>query len=411
MKNSEKMLSAIEAQDLVQAEQWFEKALLEDSDSILLDLGEYLESIGFFLQAKRIYNKLAPLYPQVNLNLAAIASEDGDLEEAFGYLEEIRSNDPWYVNALLIKADLYQMEGLTDVAREKLVEASQLSDDPIITFGMAEIDFELGNFTQAIKEYASLDNRTIYEQTGISTYQRIGVSYASLGKFEAAIEFLQKAIELEYDESAVFELAVILYDQEDYQKANLYFKQLDTLSPDFEGYEYIYALSLHADHQAEEALFMAQQGLNKNPFDSQLALLASQVSYELHDTEKAESYLLDAWNNADDLEEIALRLTNLYLEQERYEDILDLEDQDWDNVLTRWNIARSYQALEDIEKARELYGELHRDLRDNPEFLEEYIYLLRECGELERAKQEAQHYLSLVPDDSVMQEFYNSLDY
>ena len=411
MNNSEKMLSAIEAQDLVQAEQWFEKALLEDSDSILLDLGEYLESIGFFLQAKRIYNKLAPLYPQVNLNLAAIASEDGDLEEAFGYLEEIRSNDPWYVNALLIKADLYQMEGLPDVAREKLVEASQLSDDPIITFGMAEIDFELGNFTQAIKEYASLDNRTIYEQTGISTYQRIGVSYASLGKFEAAIEFLQKAIELEYDESAVFELAVILYDQEDYQKANLYFKQLDTLSPDFEGYEYIYAMSLHADNQAEAALLMAQQGLNKNPFDSQLALLASQVSYELHDTEKAESYLLDAWDNADDLEEIALRLTNLYLEQERYEDILALEDQDWDNVLTRWNIARSYQALEDIEKARELYGELHRDLRDNPEFLEEYIYLLRECGELERAKQEAQHYLSLVPDDSVMQEFYDSMDY
>lgn len=404
------MLSAIEAQDLVQAEQWFEKALLEDSDSILLDLGEYLESIGFFLQAKRIYNKLAPLYPQVNLNLAAIASEDGDLEEAFAYLEEIRSNDPWYVNALLIKADLYQMDGLPDVAREKLVEASQLSGDPIITFGMAEIDFELGNFTQAIKEYASLDNRTIYEQTGISTYQRIGVSYASLGKFEAAIEFLQKAIELEYDESAVFELAVILYDQEDYQKANLYFKQLDTLSPDFEGYEYIYALSLHADHQAEEALFMAQQGLNKNPFDSQLALLASQVSYELHDTEKAESYLLDAWDNADDLEELALRLTNLYLEQERYEDILALEDQDWDNVLTRWNIARSYQALENIEKARELYGELHRDLRDNPEFLEEYIYLLRECGELERAKQEAQHYLSLVPDDSAMQEFYDSLD-
>ncbi|QGS43234.1 tetratricopeptide repeat protein [Streptococcus gordonii] len=411
MKNSEKMLSAIEAQDLVQAEQWFEKALLEDSDSILLDLAEYLESIGFFLQAKRIYNKLAPLYPQVNLNLAAIASEDGDLEEAFGYLEEIRSNDPWYVNALLIKADLYQMEGLTDVAREKLVEASQLSDDPIITFGMAEIDFELGNFTQAIKEYASLDNRTIYEQTGISTYQRIGVSYASLGKFEAAIEFLQKAIELEYDESAVFELAVILYDQEDYQKANLYFKQLDTLSPDFEGYEYIYALSLHADNQAEAALLIAQQGLNKNPFDSQLALLASQVSYELHDTEKAESYLLDAWDNADDLEELALRLTNLYLEQERYEDILALEDQDWDNVLTRWNIARSYQALEDIEKAQELYGELHRDLRDNPEFLEEYIYLLRECGELESAKQEAQHYLSLVPDDSAMQEFYDSLDY
>lgn len=410
MNNSEKMLMAIEAQDLEQAADWFEKALLEDSDSVLLDLAEYLERIGFYHQAKRIFSKLAPDFPQVNLNLATIASEDGELDEAFGYLEKIDSTDSWYVNALLIKADLYQMEGLPDVAREKLVEASRLSDDPIITFGLAEVDFELGHFTQAIKEYASLDNRDIYEQTGISTYQRIGVSYASLGKFEAAIEFLQKAIELEYDESTVFELAVLLYDREEYQKANIYFKQLDTLSPDYEGYEYIYAMSLHADHQVDAALLMAQQGLAKNPFDSQLALLASQVSYELHDSKKAEAYLLDAWDKADDLEEIALRLTNLYLEQERYDDILALGDQEWDNVLTRWNIARSYHALEEADKARELYDNLYKDLQSNPEFLEEYIFLLREDGAFELAKQVAKVYLSLVPDDTTMQDLYDGLD-
>lgn len=410
MNNSEKMLMAIEAQDLEQAADWFEKALLEDSDSVLLDLAEYLERIGFYHQAKRIFSKLAPDFPQVNLNLATIASEDGELKEAFGYLEKIDSTDSWYVNALLIKADLYQMEGLPDVAREKLVEASRLSDDPIITFGLAEVDFELGHFTQAIKEYASLDNRDIYEQTGISTYQRIGVSYAGLGKFEAAIEFLQKAIELEYDESTVFELAVLLYDREEYQKANIYFKQLDTLSPDYEGYEYIYAMSLHADHQVDAALLMAQQGLAKNPFDSQLALLASQVSYELHDSKKAEAYLLDAWDKADDLEEIALRLTNLYLEQERYDDILALGDQEWDNVLTRWNIARSYHALEEADKARELYDNLYKDLQSNPEFLEEYIFLLREDGAFKLAKQVAKVYLSLVPDDTTMQDLYDGLD-
>lgn len=410
MNNSEEMLMAIEAQDLEQAADWFEKALLEDSDSVLLDLAEYLERIGFYHQAKRIFSKLAPDFPQVNLNLATIASEDGELDEAFGYLEKIDSTDSWYVNALLIKADLYQMEGLPDVAREKLVEASRLSDDPIIIFGLAEVDFELGHFTQAIKEYASLDNRDIYEQTGISTYQRIGVSYASLGKFEAAIEFLQKAIELEYDESTVFELAVLLYDREEYQKANIYFKQLDTLSPDYEGYEYIYAMSLHADHQVDAALLMAQQGLAKNPFDSQLALLASQVSYELHDSKKAEAYLLDAWDKADDLEEIALRLTNLYLEQERYDDILALGDQEWDNVLTRWNIARSYHALEEADRARELYDNLYKDLQSNPEFLEEYIFLLREDGAFKLAKQVAKVYLSLVPDDTTMQDLYDGLD-
>ena len=410
MNNSEKMLTAIEAQDLTQAEHFFEKALLEDSDEVLLDLAEYLENIGFFIQAKQIYKKLASLYPQVNLSLAAIANEDGDLEEAFSYLEEISPESPWYIHALLVKADLYQMEGLPDVAREKLAEASQISDEAIITFGLAEIDFELGHFKQAIQEYASLDNREIYEQTGVSTYQRIGVSYASLGKFEVAIEFLEKAIELEYDEATVFELATILYDQGEYQKANLYFKQLDTMSPDFEGYEYVYALSLHEEHQVDAALSMAKQGLSKNPFDTQLFLLASQLSYELHDMKQAEHYLLEAWEIADDLEEIALRLTNLYLEQERYEDILAIDNQEWDNVLTRWNISRSYQALEQLEKAQVLYEELHKDLRDNPEFLEEYIYLLRECGDFEASKKEAEHYLTLVPDDGSMQELLEQLE-
>ena len=107
------------------------------------------------------------------------------MEEAFAYLEEITSDSDWYVTALLVKADLYQMEGLPDVAREKLAEAKQLSDEPLVTFGLAEIDFELGNFNQAIKEYASLDNRLIYEQTGVSTYQRIGVSYADVYKRQA----------------------------------------------------------------------------------------------------------------------------------------------------------------------------------------------------------------------------------
>ena len=403
------MLAALQEQDLALAERYFEQALTTDSEEELLDLADYLESIGFFPQAKRIFEKLAPDYPASYISLAAIASDDGDLEQAFAYLEEIQPDSDWYVAALLAKADLYQLEGLPDVAREKLAQAAELTDEPLVTFGLAEIDLELGDFSQAIKEYAQLDNRSIFEQTGVSTYQRIGVCYASLGKFAAAIEFLEKAVELEYDDAAVYELATILADQEEYQKANLYFKQLDTLSPDFEGYEYGYALSLHAEHRTAEALTLAQQGLAKNPFETRLLLLASQLSYELHDEKAAENYLLQAQEDADDLEEIALRLTTLYLEQERYEDILEFAEQEVDNALTRWNLARSYQALENLEKAEELYNQLARELQDNPEFLEQYVYLLRELGRFEEAKRAAASYLRLVPDDASMQELYESL--
>ena len=409
MNNSQQMLEALEQQDLAKADSYFQKAIKEDSDEVLLELGSYLEGIGFYPQASQIYEKLSPKFPEVNISLASIASEDGLIEEAFAYLENISPESDWYVSALVLKADLYQMEGLTDVAREKLLEARNYSDDPLLIFGLAELDSELGNDLEAIKGYALLDNRSIYQQTGISTYQRIGLSYARLGKFESAIEFLEKAIELEYDDQVAFELASIYFDKEEYQKAVLYFKQLDTISPDFEGYEYGYSLALHKEHRTEEALKIAQQGLSKNPFETRLLLHASQLSYELHQPEQAETYLLQAQENAEDQEEILLRLGTLYQEQERYEDIIALKTYEPENLLTKWMIAKSYQELEELGSAEEIYQELAPDLKDNPEFLEQYIYLLRELGKIEEAKDFIQSYLQIVPDDLQMQDLYDYL--
>ena len=409
MNNSQQILQALEEQDLTKAEHYFVKALENDPSDLLYELATYLEGIGFYPQAKEIYLKIVEDFPEVHLNLAAIASEDGQIEEAFAYLEEIQADSDWYVSALLLKADLYQMEGLTDVAREKLLEALTYSEDPLLILGLAELDSELENYQEAIQGYAQLDNRTIYEQTGISTYQRIGFAYAQLGKFETATEFLEKALELEYDDLTAFELASLYFDQEEYQKAVLYFKQLDTISPDFEGYEYGYSQALHKEHQAQEALLIAKQGLEKNPFETRLLLAASQFSYELHDASGAENYLLTAKEDAEDTEEILLRLATIYLEQERYEDILDLQSEEPENLLTKWMIARSYQEMDDLDTAYKHYQELAGDLKDNPEFLEHYIYLLRELGYFEEAKVNAQAYLKLVPDDVQMQELYERL--
>ena len=409
MNNSQQMLQALEEQDLAKAEHYFAKALENDPSDLLYELATYLEGIGFYPQAKEIYLKIVEDFPEVNLNLAAIASEDGQLEEAFAYLEEIQPDNDWYVSTLVLKADLYQLEGLADVAREKLLEALTYSEDPLLILGLAELDSELENYQEAIQGYAQLDNRTIYEQTGISTYQRIGFAYAQLGKFETATEFLEKALELEYDDLTAFELASLYFDQEEYQKAVLYFKQLDTISPDFEGYEYGYSQALYKEHQVQEALRIAKQGLEKNPFETRLLLVASQFSYELHDASGAENYLLTAKEDAEDTEEILLRLATIYLEQERYEDILDLQSDEPENLLTKWIIARSYQEMDDLDSAYELYQELAGDLKDNPEFLEHYIYLLRELGYFEEAKVNAQAYLKLVPDDVQMQELYERL--
>ncbi|HGH8929194.1 TPA: hypothetical protein ACJPO0_000212 [Streptococcus pyogenes] len=409
MLNSEKMIASLDQQDLAHAEKYFQKALKEDDADSLIALGEYLESIGFLPHAKRIYLQLADDYPELNINLAQIAAEDDAIEEAFLYLDKVSKDSPNYLSALLVMADLYDMEGLTEVAREKLLQAVAISSEPLVIFGLAEIDMSLQYFKEAIDYYAQLDNRQILELTGISTYQRIGRPYASLGKFEAAIEFLEKAVAIEYEDETVFELATLLYDQENYQKANLYFKQLETINPDYPGYEYGYALSLHEEHKTSEALRLVQQGLRKNAFDSQLLLLASQLSYELHDRQNAENYLLQAKEVAVDDEEILMRLATLYFDAERFEEVIALNRETIDNVLTKWTIAKAYHALEQEEVALALYNEISADLAENPEFLQDYAYLLREFGQFHKAIQMATAYLRQVPDDVNMQDFLDHI--
>ncbi len=50
VSKSEQMLAALQEQDLALADRYFEQALTTDSEEELLDLADYLESIGFSLR-------------------------------------------------------------------------------------------------------------------------------------------------------------------------------------------------------------------------------------------------------------------------------------------------------------------------------------------------------------------------
>ncbi|MBF0844007.1 hypothetical protein IR117_05265, partial [Streptococcus danieliae] len=76
----------------------------------------------------------------------------------------------------------------------------------------------------------------------------------------------------------------------------------------------------------------------------------------------------------------------------------------------QWNLAKALQGLERDQESLELYQKLMGDLKDNPEFLQEYVYQLRQMGYREDAAEVAQLYLNLVPDDPDMQEFLDGLN-
>lgn len=396
---SEKALEAIEEQDLEGFQTFLSKALDQDPPELRLELANYLESIGFLNEAKCLYHSIEDQFEEVHLNLAQICAEDGQFEEAFMYLGKISEDSPNYISSLMVMADLYDMEGLSDVAREKLVLANQLSQDPILIFALAEIDFNLERYQDAITSYAKLDQRKIFEQTNISIYQRIGYAYAALGKFEAAIEFLEKSLELSYDDQTAFELSSLLFEQEEYQKASIYLKQIDTLNPEFEGYELLYGKTLHQENKTKEALRMLQQGLQKNEFNIKLLLEAAKYAYELHDSGLSERYLLQAYENSDDQEEALLALTNLYLEMGKYDKIISFTSEEIENPITLWNIAKAYQSMDMEEKALEIFKSLQEILNQNPEFLKDYLLLLREFGYYDKAEKLLPTYQKLVPDD------------
>ena len=95
------------------------------------------------------------------------------------------------------------------------------------------------------------------------------------------------------------------------------------------------------------------------------------------------------------------------MEEERYDDLIKLDHEEIENVLTKWNLAKAYQALDEGEKAFIYYEDLAKDLADNPEFLQDYAYILREFGYRDRAQAAAEKYLQLVPDDLNMAGFLN----
>ena len=62
MLNSEKMVASIGNQDLDHADKYFKKALQEDPAEVLVELAEYLESIGFYHRLKKFMKKFVLIF-------------------------------------------------------------------------------------------------------------------------------------------------------------------------------------------------------------------------------------------------------------------------------------------------------------------------------------------------------------
>lgn len=414
MSHAQRVIDSLHAGEFEQMAVELKKSIETDEIEVLADLAEYLSMMGFSQESRQIYEKLANAQldqASIILNLAEMKVDDGDLEGALALLYQIDASDENYVAALVMIADLYQLDGVWEAALEKLQEARQLTDSPLVVFAIAELYYNQGNWQEAINYFASLSQREILELTKVSTYQRIGTAYASLGEFENAEKFLEKSLELSHDDTVLFELAQLNAVLGENTRAIAYFKQLDALAPDFEGYAYPYAQVLIEENDFDQAFLVAKTGLSKNPTDVSLLHLTSRIAYALHDLSAAEEYLIQALDLPDLHDETVFLLSNLYLLQEDFDAVIHLETLlDDEHALAKWNIAKAYLALEDDEKALALFDEVDQSvLADNPDFLLDYALLLIRNARPDEAKICLAQYLTIVPDDENAQAIFNEL--
>ncbi|MGF1981985.1 tetratricopeptide repeat protein [Lactococcus taiwanensis] len=407
MSYSEDTIDFLHQGDLIGMKNSLAKALKNDNEEMLADLAEYLQMMGFIDESQTVYDKIMAEHPESTdylINLSEIAEDNGNLEEALGYLYQIPEDDENYVAALVKIADLYQLDGDFETAISKLEEARELSDSPLITFALAESYYEQGVYTKAIAEYAKLSERKILHDTKVSIYQRIGDSYAQLGNFENAISFLEKSLEFDKKAETLFEIALLYSEIHNETRAIASFKRLEKMDVDFLNYELAYAQTVEANQEFEAALEIAKQGLRKNPNAVSLLHFASKISYKLKDTQAAERYLMDALNLPELHDETVFLLANMYFNEEDYEAIVNLQPLlEEGHLLAKWIFAEAHKALENDSEAEALYEELmESSLTENPEFLSDYIDFLREIGRLDKAKDLIQQYLVLVPDDEAM---------
>ncbi|BCA85508.1 hypothetical protein EsVE80_10310 [Enterococcus saigonensis] len=412
---SEQMLEALENEDLVSANLAFNQALVHDDDSQLHELAQYLLQIGFLEEAEQTFLHLLEKYPnneELYLGLAEVAIENDNSDQALNFIEKIPQNSDYYVQALLLAADLYQMIGIPEVSEAKLTEAAKiLPDEPLIQFALAELFFTTERFGEAATIYQILLNSNITEMADILLEERLGTALSMEGQFEEAVVHLRRALETEVTDDRLFQIAFVYRQLKENEQVIQYLEQLRNLNPQYQSLYLYLAEALQDEEQLEEAQEVIEAGLKENPFNVDFYQFASENVYRLHDDEKAEEYLQKALETGEKLDQTLFMLSNLYLKQEKFEEVIATinEMENPDDAYAQWNLAQAYNQLEEFSDAAIHYEKANIELNHEPEFMKEYGIFLREEGKLQEAKVLLEHYLAHEPGDLEVQSILEAL--
>ena len=416
MSYSEQLLDSIEKQDFSQEKVLLKKALDEDEPEVLASLAENLMGLGFTDLAKDVYRSLIARFPKEDLfkiYLAEILLNDGKDDDGLSLLYDIPEDSPSYLDSLLVQADYYQTNGLLETAYSKLRKAAKIApDEDVVKFGLAELDYLSGRYEQALALYRDLLKRqsTFSE---INLNDRLFQTLAKLGRYEEASEVIDQHGGDILDIDSKYQAALIMLAVGKNDQAIKYLDEVIDQSPDYVNAYRLLATAYENKNDDDQTLRSAQAGIAYNELDPVLYSKGASAAVRLNDFATAENLLQKGLKFLPEDIDLLLQLSNVYLQEGKYEENLQLfKDVDEDDLdpQAHWNLALSYQALDQNEQAKSEFLLAYPEFQNNADFLKQMIrFFNTEANSQQVVKELLTHYLKLEPEDTEMQELNNDL--
>lgn len=368
----------------------------------------------------RAVDLLAPLYVEYagNAGVALLLAEcyiDLDREEeAISVLEQVDTSDMEYgPRSLVLLADLYQSQGLDEVALAKLKEARNLApEEPLLAYGLAELYMTLGAFDQAVPLFAEIAERPEL-RAELPLDALYAESLAMTGQFEDAIPLYERAVAERSDLHTLFGLAMTAHRVGQHQKAIETFQQLIAQDPDYTSAYVPYAESQAELGLTKEALNVIKQGMERDDYNDELRTMEALFLLKLGDRAGSVQALREALALNPESIVAAERLLSLLAEDEDHEAMIEtisaIEEHVTAPILT-WYRARALYALEEYTQAMENYAVVEGAFTEDALFLKEYGFALVEEGRREEGQRLLRRAAQLTPEDNELVDYVERMD-
>ena len=367
---------------------------------------------GMVEDAHAILLRLQKHHPNDSNILMALAEVEIDLDkedQAIDWLINIHQLDENYLSAQVLLADLYQAQGLEEAAEHRLKEAYKVAPkEPILIFALAEFYASVGQAGQAIDLYKQIIDAEVLQHENINLKLAEALSYN--GQFEEALVYYKKGLESEKALDGLFGYGMTAYRIGQYKTTITALEELKDLDPQYSTLYPLLAKAYEEEGAMDEAIATLEAGLKVDEYNEQMLIEASDLAMKMNTVEKAQNYLEQLLSINPESTDALKKLIEIKREQEDFEAIIQLLDQETTDPELLWYLSRAYVEVEEIEKALPLYSQIHVHFNEDPEFLREYGELLWEMGNREEALSLLQNALRFDPENDELRAFVERIE-